>query len=138
MTPAAIVLLVLGSSVMGAIAAPAKRVPTTVTIKFTAGPPPSNPYQEPEPDRFSGRVKAQAHASRLKRKCRSDRSVNVKRVGGATIVTDTTNRRGRYGVSVANAPPGQYVAKAKIRRIRHNGKRVVCQADKSDPVTVSS
>lgn len=114
----------------------AKKVKTKVSIKFVAGAPATGPYDQPGADKFKGKVRPKTKSRKIKRKCRKNRTVKVKRVGSGTIGTDKTNKKGRYKVVVANAPADQYFAKAKKKVVRVKGKRVVCKKGKSKTITV--
>ena len=125
---------------LGAIAAGAAvKVPSEVTIAFNPGglydPYYGGYYEE---STLSGKVKPDA-GGKLKKKCRKGRVVAIKPVGGGGFVAeDKTNKKGRYRVSAATLAPGDYFAKAKKKKTRVKGMKVVCKGAKSAPITIAA
>ncbi|HVF54028.1 MAG TPA: hypothetical protein VNC78_10570 [Actinomycetota bacterium] len=86
------------------------------------------------PHRFFGRVR-----SPLSR-CERGRRVVVRKVTPGTddfIGRDRTNRRGRWSVTAAHSA-GSYYAKVRRKAFTAGGRRVVCRADRSRTISVTS
>ena len=117
---ALVACLALGSVSMS-IGAPDKKVKTKVTLDYTERGNP--PYDE---SAFSGKVKA-------KKGCKKNRKIKIPGVGDTK-----SNSSGAYSISLnKGADPGTYQATAKKKKIKKNGKKIVCKKGKSNKVTVS-
>jgi hypothetical protein len=125
---AAVAMLVVGAVGAGVVTAHKKKIKSTVTISWNDNI--VGPYDEG--DRFEGDVGSK------KKKCRQDRKVTVKRVGGATVGSDRTNDQGHYRVQLSgDAASGDYFAKAKKKLIKKNKKhKHVCKKATSPTITV--
>ncbi|HEX2466710.1 MAG TPA: hypothetical protein VHJ54_00760 [Solirubrobacterales bacterium] len=126
---AAVAMLVVGAVGVGVVTAHTKKIKSTVSIAWDYNIP--GPYEVG--DRFAGNVGS-------KKKCRNDRLVQVKRVGGSTIGSDRTNDQGHYRVQVTgNAAEGEYLAKVQKKVIKRNAKhKHVCKKAISPKITVPS
>jgi hypothetical protein len=123
-------ILVVGAVGAGVVTAHKKKIKSTVTISWTDNV--VGPYDEG--DRFAGDVGSK------KKKCRKDRVVEVKRVGGSTVGSDQTNDQGHYRLQLT-APPeaasGEYFAKAKKKLLKKNNKhKHVCKKARSPAIAV--
>ena len=103
------------------IGKPGQKVTTNVTLDYNeTGNPPYNQAT------FSGKVKA-------KKGCKKNRKIKLPGVGNTK-----SNQQGRYSISLNNpASPGTYQATAKKKKIKKNGKKIVCKKGKSNKLTVS-
>jgi hypothetical protein len=117
---ALIACLALGSVSMAVGNQGVKKVKTKVTLNYTKKGNP--PYNQSE---FSGKVKA-------KKGCKKNRKVSISGIGK----TKSANN-GSYSISLSSAAPsGTYQAVAKKKKIKKNGKKIVCKKGKSNTVTV--
>jgi hypothetical protein len=97
-----------------------KKVKTKVTLNYTKSGNP--PYNQSE---FSGKVKA-------KKGCKKKRKVSISGIGNTKSAND-----GSYSISLNDAAPsGTYQAVAKKKKIKKNGKKIVCKKGKSNTVNV--
>jgi hypothetical protein len=111
---------------------------STVTMKFSLGNDPYDPYYEEAV--FKGKVKAKpankaAKKSDFKKKCTKGRTVVIKR--GSTKFDQTkTDEKGKYSVPAADAytEPGTY--RAKVLKKKKNKIDLKCEAAKSSTVPV--
>lgn len=116
-----------------AIAAKAETVRYESTITASYKEKPDNPYNQNDKPfaKFRGEVGSE------KKSCRKNRTVTVKsKVTGATVGTDTTNKKGKYRVDAdlaqgeygPYAPTGNYRVKAKkLVKEKNSGKKIVCK-----------
>ena len=118
---ALIACLALGSVSMAVGAQGVKKVKTKVTLDYTKSG--SGQYSQSV---FDGKVKA-------KKGCKKNRKVNIPGVGS----TKSSNN-GSYSISLNRAAQnGTYQATAKKKKIKKNGKKIVCKKGKSNTVNVS-
>jgi hypothetical protein len=124
---AIVAMLVVGAVGAGIATAHKKKIKSTVSIAWHD----NDPYYE-EGDRFEGDVGSK------KKKCRKNRKVTVKRVGGGKVGSDQTNNQGHYVVKLnGDAAPGDYFAKAKKKVIKKNkNHKHVCKKAKSNTISV--
>jgi hypothetical protein len=125
---AIVAMLVVGAVGAGIATAHKKKIKSTVTIAWHDN---DDPYYE-QGDHFDGDVDSK------KKKCRKNRKVTVKRVGGGKVGSDQTNNQGHYVVQVGGeAAPGDYFAKAKKKVIKKNkNHKHVCKKAKSNTISV--
>ncbi|MGH2954566.1 MAG: hypothetical protein ACRDK9_11245 [Solirubrobacterales bacterium] len=72
---------------------------------------------------FSGKVNAKIGNKKSKKACRKRRTVKVSGGLGKT----KTSKKGRFSITVASPPSGTYAVKAKKKKARAAGNRLVCK-----------
>jgi hypothetical protein len=73
----------------------------------------------------SGKVNAKVGNEKSKKACRKGRKVKIKGLGQAK-----TSKKGRFSIRVAAPQPGTYKVKAKKKKAKVQGRRLVCKKAK--------
>jgi hypothetical protein len=143
-------VVALGS--IGAGAAIKKNVGTKASLSVSVVPPvtqvpptPPDPYDPYDPGSpgtpgspgsatFAGKVKP---GDAKYGTCKKNRTVTVKRQGGAEVGTTSSDRTGEFSLTTSSKPPtGSYVASVKKKTKTKRGVKIVCKRKTTEPVAV--